>query len=150
VQAKELRERLREMTERLTEIVQEAECPICMVNVADSALACGHCFCFMEPCGSLQIEACPTCGGNVDSKTKLYGVVASLGGLASMISGEQQPPGEGGSGAVEEAEEGGAVIKARPEVLPEKEEGGEAKKLSMDLLPHAVEHRRPEPLNPKF
>ena len=76
-----------------------------MDNVAVTALACGHCFCCAETCGSGHMEACPSCGGPADSKTKLYGAVASLGTLESMCSGvdagdahemEQQPQGGGG------------------------------------------------------
>ncbi|KAJ1492370.1 hypothetical protein T484DRAFT_2960714 [Baffinella frigidus] len=157
-----------ELRERLAKLSQEAECPICLDNVADMTLACGHCFCCAADCGSSQMQACPSCGGPTAIKTKLFGVVGSLEALLSRVDAgqpapesEQLPGDGGGAGPVNEAHprkdadaedaRGGGpaapvedpAMPAQPEALPAQKEGdGHEKPLSVALVPHALEHRR--------
>jgi len=72
------------LREKLQEVETGMECAICMERVADTALTCGHCYCCAEECGSSIVATCPECDRPVTGRTKLFGDVFSVEGLADV------------------------------------------------------------------
>ena len=66
---------------RLAELVQEAECPLCMERPAVTAFDCGHMYCCNNDCESSQVPVCPTCEAAVQTRTGVFGAVQMLGEL---------------------------------------------------------------------
>ena len=66
---------------RLAELVQEAECPLCMERPAVTAFDCGHMYCCNSDCESSQVPVCPTCEAAVQTRTGVFGAVQMLGEL---------------------------------------------------------------------
>ncbi len=78
-EAAQLRER---NASELRELLEEAECPICLERPADTVLLpCGHVCCCHTECPSSEVQSCPVCSGAVTGRARLYGAITLLGEL---------------------------------------------------------------------
>lgn len=83
-------ERLRTHLESIEQI---AECCICLERPVSHAFTpCGHLFCCARVCDSAKLHTCPICQSQVETKTRLYGVVDALKCSGLELSSEPAPP----------------------------------------------------------
>ena len=86
---------LRERNAReLRELLEEAECPICLERPAATVLLpCGHVCCCHAECHSSEVQECPVCSGAVKGRARLYGAIALLGEMMLQRDHDaSQPP----------------------------------------------------------